>query len=191
MELNDIHTIITSTEPGDWSKIASGPSYRDWFRMIDVPEADGEMASRIHVDSHHTVAVYRGDVNLSIAWGLDHDVEEPPDVPGPRRSFSWQSHFPDEEVYLRFADVFWVGSLVSRHLQVVVDGGRGLLPMPQHVVSKRASDQQPMEWEDRVSQLDVDFARLIHGFMYQEDLFEHYLAQAGWRVLPGGPSEAW
>ncbi len=45
----------------------SGPSFRD---RLTFYETDDETPHVLHADSHHSVAGYKPDLCLSLAWGL-------------------------------------------------------------------------------------------------------------------------
>ena len=91
----------------------SGPSFRD---RLTFGETDDEAPHVLHADFHHSVAVYKPDLCLSLGWGLtqEPDWQEP-----------WLKKFSDPHAKSAFVDVFFCGTLVWRDVYVVVDGGRG------------------------------------------------------------------
>ena len=65
--------------------------------------------------------MYRPDVSLGLAWGLTSQDEF---------SEPWTEVFADAKASSQFVDVLWSGMLIDRFVQVVVDGGRSSLPLP-------------------------------------------------------------
>lgn len=144
MTLDELRTIIAGSTSRDWSRIkAMGPTYRDRFGSWSSP-ADG--TSGIDHDSHAELAVYRPDIDLTIAYGMpesqnDHSL-----------SFKWSEAFPDSAIReISIADIFWRGSLVDRVNFVYVDGGRGIVPI--------GGGHQGL----RITQYDLAVARLLSG----------------------------
>jgi hypothetical protein len=123
MTLDELRNIIINSTPTDWSRItAMGPTYRDRFGSWTGP---GDKSGIDH-DSHAEVAVYRPDIDLTLAYGMPESQHER------SLSFAWSENFPDSEIReISIADVFWRGSLVDRINYVYVDGARGLLPLSE------------------------------------------------------------
>jgi len=154
MTLDELRTIIASSAPRDWSRItAAGPTYRDRFGSWSSP-SDG--TSGIDHDSHAELAVYRPDIDLTIAYGMPESQDER------NLSFEWSTNFPDSEIHeISIADIFWRGSLVDRVNYVYVDGGRGIVPL--------GGGHQGL----RITQYGLSVARLLSGIAgYQE--FDRY-----------------
>lgn len=154
MTLDELRTIIASSKPRDWSRIKSaGPTYRDRFGSWSSP-ADG--TSGVEHDSHVEVAVYRPDIDLTVAYGMPESQHD--------RSlkFEWSDNFPDSKIReISIADFFWRGSLVDRVNYVYVDGGRGIVPL--------GGGHQGL----RITQYGLAVARLLSGIAdYQE--FDRY-----------------
>ena len=118
--LQEIRDLVRRSAPGDWHQIGEGPTYRSRFAYSKGPRGHW----RLEEDSHHAVVVYVPDVDLTIAYGLDFDPWGS-DAP----EFEWPKVFPDKSVHIGLADIFWRGSLVDRVAYVLVDGGRGTLPI--------------------------------------------------------------
>ena len=138
----------------------SGPSYRDRLTSVDQ---DGKAV--VCADSHHAVAVYKPDLGLSIAWGLTRSkhFDEP-----------WAKNFPDKKPSSAFFDLFYCGALVWRTIYVVVDGGRGYLPLPS------ASDREGIP---TVSPDDDQLIRLLSDLEGLSEEYDRCFRRAGLRVM--------
>ena len=122
MTLDELRTLVSGSASHDWSRILkSGPTYRDRFGGWSNPY-DG--TSGLDHDAHPELAVYRPDIDLTIAYGMtesQHDRD---------LTFQWSQRFPDSEIrQISLVDFFWRGSLVDRLNYVYVDGARGILPL--------------------------------------------------------------
>jgi len=153
MKLDDIRgLIISSDREVDWNDIEPGPYF------TDAPDVD-EKTFRWHTG----LIVYRHDVRLSIQWGMEwghigRQVTKATDL--------WDdAAFPDEQARVELADIFWAGALVDRERVVVVDGGRGLLPLGErHALNyDRRNPPQKVEWEYSASRWQTELARLLDG----------------------------
>lgn len=143
MTFDELRSLIASSHPRDWQRIrAMGPTYRDRFGSWTGP---GDQSGIDH-DSHNELAVYRPDIDLTIAYGMpesrhDRDLK-----------FEWSENFPDSKIReISIADIFWRGSLVDRVNFVYVDGGRGIVPL--------GGGHQGLE----ITQYDLAVARLLSG----------------------------
>jgi hypothetical protein len=105
MRLDDLHRLVADSMPDDWHKIGCYGAGAD---SSDRP-------------GHCSVFVFRGDVNLTMAYGAPIDDGEPWEdaelAPGPKH-----------DVRGVLLDVFWAGALVDRQALYLVDGGQGILP---------------------------------------------------------------
>lgn len=119
MQFDELRTLITASRNSDWHRIRSGPTYRDSFATWSSP-ADGSAGCEVH--GHTYVAVYKPDIDITIAFGRESGLMSR-DL-----KFGW-AEFPDPKVSMHDADVFWRGSLVDRVNFVYVDGGRCALPL--------------------------------------------------------------
>lgn len=162
MTLDELQTLIADSTPRDWSRIKKlGPTYRDRFGSWSSP-AHG--TSGVTHDSHTEVAVYRPDIDLTVAYGMpesQHDRD---------LSFEWSKNFPDSQIReISIADFFWRGSLVDRVNFVYVDGGRGIVPL--------GAGHQGL----RITQYDLAVARLLSGITdYQE--FDRYYSSVPYEL---------
>lgn len=149
MTFDELRALIAHSRPSEWQRIKKmGPTYRDRFGSWTGP---GDQAGIDH-DSHVEVAVYRPDIDLTIAYGMPESQHER------NLTFKWSEAFPDSEIReISIADTFWRGSLVDRVNYVHVDGGRGIVPL--------GGGHQGLE----ISQHDLAVARLLSGIAdYQE-----------------------
>lgn len=128
MKLTDIMKSIVESMPHDWHWIPcwggnGGPSYRGQWDANNAPH-QGAKPDKWWLDrrEHSSVGVLKMNASITIAAGLEwlSDFREP-----------WANGFPDPKAHGKFADVFYNGSLVYRVSYVVVDGGRGTLPIPR------------------------------------------------------------
>jgi len=109
--------MVTGSAGSDWEMLPPGPLYLD--RLGEVVSAEGHW---VEVDTHHYMAVYREDVDLRLAWGLQVDD---------RLRFEGLTFLHDS--ISRFAvDAFWHGALVARWYLLLVDEGRCYLPNVGH-----------------------------------------------------------
>jgi hypothetical protein len=105
--------------------------------------------------SAHTTTwrVYRPDISLRLAWGLQVGAEFTID--------DWV--MPDKKVSRFIADGFWQGALVARWHLLAVDGGRCYLPDAEPMVVKTGEgffDAQAAGWTARAS--EVALAQLLN-----------------------------
>jgi hypothetical protein len=87
-------------------------------------------------DDHQRIAVYKADLSVAIAWGLQHlaDFQE-----------GWVAEFDDPHASSEFVDVLYNGVPVDRELRVIVDGGRAGLPVPKPGDDARSVERWPYE----------------------------------------------
>lgn len=155
MRLDELQTTITNSHPAEWQRIKlSGPTYRDRFGAWSS-SADG--TSGIDHDSHAEVAVYRPDIDLTVAYGMPESQNEN------KLKFEWSANFPDSEIReISIADFFWRGSLVDRVNYVYVDGGRGIVPL--------GGGHQGL----RITQYGLAVARLLSGIAEYDEFDRYY-----------------
>lgn len=121
MTFDELRTLVADSTASDWHRIVkTGPTYRDRFGAWSGPDD----TSGLDHDTHPEVAVFRPNIDLTIAYGMaenQHDRE---------LTFQWSQSFPDSEVrHISLVDFFWRGSLIDRLNYVYVDGARGILPL--------------------------------------------------------------
>jgi hypothetical protein len=176
MKLDDIRQMITGSSAADWQQISG--THLFIYALGEVISPDEHWVS---VDYHHSLAVFKEDVNLRLAYGLEQDRDLQFD----------EARFPYQRVSRSLADAFWQGALVARWTYLVVDGGRCYLPEVEAIHD--GQDEHPDEydkWEFRgwaARESDVAMARLLNDLTgrAEDDVFERYLSQAGITEIPG------
>ena len=71
---------------------------------------------------HNVVAVYKHDVSITLAFGMEINADLVQD---------WANIFENPSASSHRADIFYNTALVFRTLYVSVDGGKGKLPFPR------------------------------------------------------------
>jgi hypothetical protein len=169
MTLKELIQTILKSDSSDWNEIScwgafSGPSYKDKFAFYNVYEGEPNI---LHVDSHHTIAAYKNNLSITLAYGLtsnDEFIEE------------WANQFPNPSASSHFIDLFYNNSLVFRETYLVVDGGRCKLPIPSYGV-----DQELV-----VAQEYYNFIKLIQRLSSgasSDQNFESYFNRTGIKII--------
>lgn len=128
MTLDQLIDTFVSSHRSDWFVMhcwggGSGPSYRNRFEFNQV--FNGQPNVLLH-SAHGMTASYKPDLQITIAWGLEHDTDDDTKI-----TDEWTQKFPDKSgAKLRFLDFFYSSALVLRVLYANVDGGRCVLPVP-------------------------------------------------------------
>jgi hypothetical protein len=168
MKLQDVRRILTESEGCQWSKLDSaGPLYRNGFGTWTTADNQG-----IDVTWHHSAAVYRDDIDLTVQWGMKLDATRDRG----HWAFPWAENFMSKDVTPYWVDVFWRGSLVDRYAAVSVDGAHGLVPMPH------TAGEEP-NWLDAVTKREAGVIRLIAELGNYGRSFDGYLALAGFTIV--------
>lgn len=164
MDLNELRATISDSDASEWHRIVrQGPTYRDRFGSWTGP---GDSWG-IETDSHGEVAVYKPDIDLTIAYGMADSQHASPGG----LSFKWSESFPDKEIReISLADVFWHGSLVDRVNYVYADGGQVVLPL--------GAGHQGL----RVTRYDYSVARLLDELSGRGE-FERYYNQVPYELV--------
>jgi hypothetical protein len=117
MTLDELLQMVESSDASGWHKFEVGTVY-GW----EYGQKGGQ--NYLEPKTHDVLAVYRNDIDISLVFAatVNEDFAEP-----------WCQKFPSAKaqsvaVWLRYR-----GQLVYERVCVVVDGGRYLLPMPEHV----------------------------------------------------------
>ncbi len=162
MTLDELRNLIATSTASHWHRITKiGPTYRDRFGAWSNP---ADNTSGLDHDSHVEIAVYRPDIDLSVAYGMaEHQHDD--DL-----TFAWSQTFPDAKIrQISLADFFWRGSLVNRLNYVYIDGARGILPL--------GSGHQGLE----ITRYELTVARLLSDIAdYQE--FDRYYSQVPFEI---------
>ena len=155
----------------DWAVLDEGPLYL--YELGEVLSGDRHW---VEVNTHHSMAVLRADVNLRLAWGLQRDDDQH------FEGWSW----PNPKISRSLADVFWQGSLVARWTYLVVDGGACYLPDPEREYLQTGDSPNDYEGGPRTAKAsEVALARLLNRFAqrpYEE--FDRYFEQSGIVEVP-------
>ncbi|WP_125079865.1 hypothetical protein [Mycobacterium sp. P7213] len=157
MNFDELRALVANSGPADWQRVRSaGPTYRDRFGSWSSPANN---TSGIDHDSHAELAVYRPDIDVTIAYGMpesryDRDL-----------TFRWSEAFADSQIReISLADIFWRGSVVDRINYVYVDGGRGIVPL--------GGGHQGLE----ITQYELAVVRLISGISDYRQFDRYYSA---------------
>ena len=170
MNLRELRSVLTRSDPSEWSKVDSdGPLYRNGFVVSGLRD-DGRITD---VYWHHSAAVYREDIDLTIQWGMDMDPTRDRDD----WHFIWQEKLISKRVSPYRVDAFWRGVLVDRYALISVDNGHGLVPFPH------TSGSEP-DWYDAVTEREVAVARLVEGLDGVRLGVDRWVAQLDFKVEP-------
>ena len=171
MNLRDLRQLLTTSDASDWSKLdSSGPLYKNGFVVSGGFDADAD--HDVNVTWHHSSAVYRDDVDLTIQWGLDLDPTRGRDD---QWHFSWAEKLMNSRVSPYWVDVFWRGVLVDRYALASIDGAHGLIPIPH------TAGEEP-DWYDVVSKRELAVAQLIDDLYGGFHNVDGYIQRLGIRV---------
>ena len=169
MTLNELIQEILQSESSDWNEIScwgsfTGPSYKDKFEFYNVYEGEPNI---LHVDSHHSIAAYKKNLSITLAYGLTVNDEFEED---------WANQFANPNASSHFIDLFFNNSLVLRETYLIVDGGRCKLPIPSY-----GDDQELV-----VAQEYYNFIRLIQRLSSgdsSDQNFENYFERTGMKII--------
>lgn len=119
MELHDLILTVESSSSDEWHRMDHHTLHGwEWGDR----NINGEMYPYIEPKTHHNLAVFKKDVDVSIVFGADviKDFAEP-----------WVQAFPDPKASSILVVLRYRGQVVFEWVFVVVDGGRYLLPLPK------------------------------------------------------------
>lgn len=180
MRLDELLTVIEQSKPSHWTPVycgSAGPSYHD--RLHGVL---GEKEVQVEVDSHHTIGVYRPDVDLTIAYGMSAEGWRHEEA----LQIEWAENNGWGETFVNFCDTFWSGQLVHRISYYDVDSGRCGLPVPTlHFADKDNAADAPEVTGRSVTKLQYQFGLLMHhlrGAAATVDEFDRYFKSAGFTI---------
>lgn len=172
MRLDEIRKLVTESQPQDWNKIVLSGTASPNYRQTLVTHQSGGNTETV-AEGHPYLAVYKDDVDLSLAWGLEeHGYFGEKE----KLVFDFSERFANEDVSKFTLDVFWAGNLVDRHVLLSVDGSRAYLPLSQVRVGDGGALEEYFPAEE------VPFARLVDG-LTNGDGFDESLMTAGLPVL--------
>jgi len=166
MNLEGLLALINESNPEDWYTISQGPTFRDQLNEITSNMETGGKKDEhwIELNSHHTTAVYRPDIAITISFGMSwqKDFDEP-----------WAKKCPDPHASGYYVDVYYYGALVYRDVYVTVDGGRAKLPIPKS------------RTELIVPQGYHQFIRLINSIQGPPSQYDEYFGRVGLQIGDG------
>ena len=132
MRYDELKQMITGSSARDWIILEDGPLYLDRLRQASVGDRHWT-----ETDSHLYLAVYRADVSLRLAWGME--LADGLSFDG------WE--WPDRAISRFTVDGFWQGALAARWTLLLVDGGRCYLPDPRRMdAGEWATDGEGIAW---------------------------------------------
>lgn len=169
MDLTEIERIVHETTEDNWARV----DVVQFGTEFNVSQTRDEF-NELEANAHHSLAVYREDVSLALAWGL---------VQNEGRAWEgiwvqWVT-FSDPTVYGRYADVLWCGVPVIRALGVSVDGGRAILPAPSVMESDHEGTPNVEGW--KVTTFEDALFRLVDSIFSHGD-YDNYLQRAGFQL---------
>lgn len=155
MRLDDLLLTVAESAVDDWEKVDVRTEFHD------VPEGGEVGAEPLEPSFHHTLAVFRPNVDISLAYGATvvRPFEEP-----------WTESFggPASLIAVWFR---YRGAVVYERVVVSADGGRCVLPLPRMRQGTYVVDQQ-----------DLPMAQLLFSLLSSvrdDDTLDAALARAG------------
>jgi len=176
VQLSQIRKLVTDSTADEWEVTRHGPFFLPKLSTSWSPGVDGETVTHIDADEHSYLLVFRPDVNLRLAWGLEEDSD---------LVFEW-GKFPDPKISRLLVDTFWAGALVDREAVYAVDGNRCYLPETERALVQKGADTMDIETFAFTAAPDVvKRARLINRLTGATDAsFDSYMKLANFIVLP-------
>ncbi len=173
MRLDEIRKLVTESQPEDWHKMTVGGTAAPSYKQTLVTHKINDEPAETVAEEHGYLAVYKEDVDLSIAWGLEEDGYY-----GDRKEyvFPFLDNFANKGVRKITLDVFWAGNLVDRHTLLSVDGWRAYLPIPEFRIIGNGSSEEYFSTESLV------YARLAHKLTNVEDFYQ-YVSMSGLKEM--------
>jgi hypothetical protein len=148
---------IARSAPADWN-VENGPLF---FQPAPDPASAVLDAS---ISTHAFVMAFRKNLSITMAYGmLCHTHVEADFV----------RFFPNPDSSLRYLDFFFNSALVFRETLISVDGGQGILPVPN------PGPTQP--WE--VPRRKCAVARLVHQITNPMRDFDDYFAHGHLKAI--------
>jgi hypothetical protein len=164
MRLDEIRQLVMMSLPQDWHRIAAGPNHRDRSIVTEHRGADGETHTEQNVTGHDEFMVLRVDVDISVAWGMDVDID--PEDRGLRVEGWAKTLELPKPPRLFLADTFYRGALVDRDL--LCHAGDVCLPLPDPagIADKLQPKTDGLRYRYRASRRHIALARLIYDLSY-------------------------
>lgn len=137
MDLYKIQHELIADRTSAWYRIViAGPDFQYRWQY-------GSESSYI-IGEHHARAVCREEPSLTVSWGMEvHERAERKEL-----HFDWAESFVDKSIRPFWVDFYWNGALIDRVELARVDGGHGVIPIPDGLM--------------KVSDFEITVAHLIH-----------------------------
>lgn len=126
MHISDIVRAFIESDIDDWTRIdqaANSIHARPYWET-------GAEGSRSAWTTFSSYAVLNSQPDVQIVWGLDEDESPFAGRERSPRSFPELPKWPDPEVRMQNAMILWHGMPVHHFYYLIVDGGRGIIPVP-------------------------------------------------------------
>ncbi len=172
-ELKDIYTQILESGSDHWHPIpighGEGPSYLTDFETEDFEQQKNPTTG---TRTHTTLYILKSNVDIKIAYGIDpteswfeakQETTEPPYF---FEQQGWASASP------RILDIFFRGSLISRHPYYVIENGEAYIPRPN------------LGAAISFNQFDVDLFDLVNEWESARS-WPHYFDALEYPTIPG------
>jgi hypothetical protein len=160
MTHSELLSIVASSVEEDWNLIHSdiGSTY---IYKLDFYNGLEEQKNVIIVDSHSTIAIYKNDLSITMAWGMKDDVPF---------TESYLESFSDKNAVRLYLDFFYNGVLVNRLPYIDVDGHRASLPIGL-----------PSNGKFYVEKIKNDIIKLVHNLDHGSAGYQYddYFKRAG------------
>ncbi len=174
MTLAEILDIAREASPDAWEIVATQTIHSWGYGEKHIDGIDG-LVPYVEPTAHHTRAIYKGDIDVSLAWGATHQ----PDYHAP-----WmpKSLFSDPSISSIYIDLRYRGQVVQNWIMIYLDGSRILIPTPDLVPGTGEDEDNPMRWY--VMRRSVEYARrfaalVVSGDTKSGDRTETALARIG------------
>lgn len=160
MTLAEILDIAREASPDAWEIVAAQTIY-SWAHGEKRIEGIEGLVPYVELTGHHTLAIYKGDIDISLAWGATHrDDYGAPWMP--------KSLFPDPSISSIYIDLRYRGQVVQNWIMIYLDGSRILIPRPDLVPGTgEDEDGKPMRWY--VMRRSMEYARRFAALVVSGD----------------------
>lgn len=160
MTLDEILKTVCNSSPDAWETI-DVQTIHAWSFSQSFPEGPTKPVSELQPKTHGTRAIYKGDIDISLAWGAEHrDEYAAPWMPG-------GSPYPDKSVSSIFVELRYRGEVVQYWIMIFLDGFRILIPTPDMVPGSWDDEKRTARWY--VSRSDLQLGRLLAALIVSGD----------------------
>jgi len=146
MNLSTILQTLKDSDIDDWHKMPDQGPFHHW-NVTSQHLGEGARTTDLEPVAHSSLAVYKPDIDISIAFGAIHrdEFNEP-----------WTKNFPDKRASSEWVCLRYRGTVVYDWIVVLVDGARYAILLPS---SETGSDGEPIY---RISREDLPLAELFY-----------------------------